>query len=163
VRERVGSKTVAGLLVKGLLKDHPAFSANPVGDWAELAGEQVARYSQPRTLKKKVLTIVAHDSVWKHHLEQFKEGLIELINRGRTEPLVEEIAIRVGDLPQAPPNMNPQSRKLDKLKSKRAAGRRKAKVPTRELTPEEQALIKSLPDPELRSLGKKLLRRMPLE
>ncbi len=145
------------------MQELPAFSANPVGGWAEIAGEQVARYSAPSSLKKKVLTIVAHDSVWKHHLEQCREGLIERINRGRKEAVVEEIVIRVGELPDALPNINPQSRKLEKLKAKRIPGLRKAKSSVRQLSPEEQELIKGLSDPDLRSLARKLLKRIPSE
>ena len=159
MKTRTGSRTTAGTLLKDILKEHPAFSANPLGDWGELVGEQVARYCLPKSLKDKKLTILAHDSVWKHHLEECRQNLVELINRGHPEPVVDEIVIRVGELPAAMPNLNPRSRELAGLKAKRAPARKKAKNPARKLTPEEEKLIKGLPDPELRSIGRKLLKR----
>ncbi len=158
-----GSNTKVGPLLKKFLEQHPAFEANPIGDWKELVGEQVARYTVPKSLKNKVLVILAHDSVWKHHLEQYKEVLTEKINSRRPAPIVEQIVIKVAEMPESAPVLNPAHKNLEKIKGKRSAVRRKAKAPARKLTPEEQALIKSLPDPDLREIGAKLLKRMPVE
>ena len=158
-----GSSVKVGSLLKNFLEQHPAFAANPIGDWKELVGEQVARCTSPRSLKNKVLVIVAHDSVWKHHLEQYKEILTEKINGSRPEPIVEQIVIKVAELPESAPILNPAHKNLEKIKGRRHAGRRKLKAPARKLTPEEQALIKSLPDPDLREIGAKLLKRIPVE
>jgi hypothetical protein len=152
-----------GPLLKQFLGQHAAFTANPIGDWTELVGEQVARYTLPRSLKNKVLIISAHDSVWKHHLEQLKEVLAEKINAKRSEPIVEEIVIRVAELPASAPPLNAAHASLDKLKGKRSGLRRRAKAPARKLSPEEQNLIKNLPDPELREIGTRLLKRVPVE
>jgi len=158
-----GSSVKVGSLLKNFLEQHPAFAANPIGDWKELVGEQVARCTSPRSLKNKVLVIVAHDSVWKHHLEQYKEILTEKINGSRPDPIVEQIVIKVAELPESAPILNPAHKNLEKIKSRRHAARRKLKAPARKLTPEEQALIKSLPDPDLREIGAKLLKRIPVE
>jgi len=161
--DRGGPSLKAGDLLKRFLQRHPAFSANPIGDWKELVGEQIARYTRPRSLKKKVLVIAAHDSVWKHHLEQLKEVLAEKINGKRPEPVVEEIVIRVAQIPEAVPLLNPAHKDLQKLKGKKPALRKKPKTPVRKLTPEEQSLLKGLSDPDLRELGAKLLKRLPLD
>ena len=126
-------------------------------------GEQVARYTLPKSLKNKVLVIAAHDSVWKHHLEQLKEVLAEKINGKRSDPIVEEIVIKVAELPATAPVLNPVHANLDKLKARRAGLRKKSKAPVRKLTPEEQKLIKSLPDADLREIGTRLLKRVPAE
>jgi hypothetical protein len=152
-----------GPLLKKFLEQHPAFEANPIGDWKELVGEQVARYTVPRSLKNKVLVILAHDSVWKHHVEQYKEVLADKINSRRPEPIVEQIVVKVAEMPESAPVLNPVHKNLEKIKGKRSAARRRAKAPARKLTPEEQALIKSLPDPDLREIGAKLLKRMPVD
>jgi len=152
-----------GSLVKQVLEKHPAFSANPLGDWEMLAGEQVARYSQPRSLKEKVLVIVVHDSVWKHHLELNKEELLHRINLGRPEPLVEKIAIKVGQIQVVPPVLNPGRKELDKVGRKRSSLVKKRRAPIRALTAEEQSLISSLPDRDLRKIGKRLLQRIPAD
>jgi hypothetical protein len=152
-----------GPLLKKFLEQHPAFEANPIGDWKDLVGEQVARCTTPRSLKNKVLVIVAHDSVWKHHLEQYKEILTEKINAGRSESIVEQIVIKVAEMPESAPVLNPAHKNLEKIKARRSAARRKLKAPARKLTPDEQSLIKSLPDPDLREIGAKLLKRIPAD
>lgn len=160
-RSNRGSGSKVGLLVKGFLEGHPAFAANPIGDWKDLVGEQVARHSSPGALKNKVLVIVAHDSVWKHHIEQYGELLAEKINAGRPEPIVDKIVIRVGEVHPFEPVLNPVHKSLEKIKAKRLVVRRKPKVSAAKLTAEEQMLIKNLSDPELRKIGEKLLRRIP--
>ena len=151
------------VVLRRFLKSHPSFQANPLGEWDELVGPQVARYSQPKSLKKKVLTISAYDSVWKHHLELNKEALLEKINRGRPEPVVEKIVIRVAEVPEELPVLNPNYKLLEKVKAKSLRPRKKPKLPTRKLTPEEKELLAGLDDPDLRALGKKLLQRLPVE
>jgi hypothetical protein len=161
--DTTGSSIKVGPLLKQFLGQNSAFAANPIGDWKELVGEQVARYTLPKSLKKKVLVIAAHDSVWKHHLEQLKEVLVEKINGKRSEPIVEEIVIRVAELPATPPVLNATHANLDKLKARRSGLRKRQKTPVRKLTPDEQKLIKSLPDPDLREIGTRLLKRIPSE
>ncbi len=160
-RSNRGGRIRVGQLLKGFLEKHPAFVANPIGDWKDLVGEQVARYSCPGSLKNKVLVVIAHDSVWRHHLEQCKEILVEKINAGRHEPIVDKAIIRVGEVHGADAVLNPAHKNLEKLKAKRLALRRKPKAPVVKLSPEEQLLLKNLPDPELRKLGEKLLKRIP--
>jgi hypothetical protein len=143
-----------------MLGEHPAFSANPLGDWAELAGEQVARYSQPVSLKKKILVIVAFDSVWKHSLEMEKDALREKINHGRPEPLVDKIVIKVGEVPEALPVLNPGSRELEKSGKKRYRPQKLTKTPLRKLTPEDKTLIRQL-HPDLKKVAERLLKKMP--
>ncbi|MDR3570427.1 MAG: DUF721 domain-containing protein [Syntrophobacteraceae bacterium] len=160
-RSNCGSDIKVGALLTGYLKGHPAFVANPIGDWKDFVGEQVARYSSPGSLKNKVLVVVTHDSVWKHHLEQYKELLVEKINAGRAEPIVDKIVIKVGEVLGTEPVLNPAHKNLEKIKAKRLIVRKKQKTPARKLSPEEQLLIKNLPDPELRKIGEKLLKRIP--
>lgn len=160
MKQKDSDTTDLSHLVRTILKEHPAFSANPLGDWADLAGEQVARYSQPISLKKKVLVIVAHDSVWKHSLEMEKEALMARINRGRPESLVKKIVIKVGEVPKALPVLNPGSRELEKSSSKRYRPKKLVKTPLRKLTPEDRELIRQLPS-ELRKVAERLLKRIP--
>jgi hypothetical protein len=160
-RSERGGGIKVGPLLKKFLELHPSFTANPIGEWKDLVGEQVARYTVPKSLKDKVLVILAHDSVWKHHLEQFKEVLKEKINGSRPNPIVDKIVVKVAEMPESAPVLNPAHKNLGKIKPKRIAVRKKPKSPTRKLTPEEQSLIKSLPDPDLREIGAKILKRIP--
>jgi hypothetical protein len=162
-RSKPGPAARLGPLLKECLAGQPAFSANPIGDWTYLVGEQVARYTYPKSLKKKVLVIAAYDPVWKHHLEQLKEVLAERINAGRPDTIVEEIVIRVGEIPESAPELNPAHKSLEKIRAARPTSRKRAKTPTRKLTPEEQKLVKNLPDPDLRELATRLLKRIPID
>jgi hypothetical protein len=151
-----------GDLVRVVLEKNPAFAANPLGDWRDVVGEQVAKHSRPTRLKDKVLTITAEDSVWKHHIELNREALMDRINRGREEPLVEKVNVRVGHVPEETPDINPQHKMLNKIKSKRLRSGR-AKRPLRELTREEKELLAGIRDKELKRISTRLLRRLPLE
>ncbi len=152
-----------GHLLRRLLKSHPAFASNPIGDWKDLAGEQTAQYSQPRSLKNKILMVVVHDSVWKHHLELLKGAILHKINSGKPQPLVTDIVFRVGEVPASMPILNPNHNQLNKIKMKNPHKIRQQKVPRRKLTPDEEALIASLPDSRLRKIGKRLLAKTSTE
>lgn len=152
-----------GSLMEAVLRRTPSFSANPLGDWGELVGDQVARYSQPVSLKKKVLVVVAYDSIWKHHLELNKEALQNKINKKRPESIVEKIVIRVGELPETLPVLNPNTIQLDKVRAIRARRVKKTKTSSRPLTPKEKELLRSIPDSALRAIGKRLLQRIPAD
>lgn len=158
-----GHLSQVGSLMEAVLRRTPSFSANPLGDWGDLVGDQVARHSQPVSLKKKVLVVVAYDSIWKHHLELNKEALQSMINGRRPEPIVEKIVVRVGELPETLPVLNPNSIQLDKVRAMRARRIRKTKTSTRPLTPEEKELLRSIPDASLRAIGKRLLQRIPAD
>lgn len=153
----------AAAAIKLFLAGHPAFTPNPLGDWNELVGPQVARYARPYSLKKKVLVIHAHDAVWKHHLDLNKDALLEKINHQRVEPLVEKIRILVGVIEENEPVLNPNYKLLDELKAKNVRAKKKKKPPVRRLTKEEKELLANLPDSDLQVIGKRLLQRLPLE
>ncbi len=154
--------SLVGPLVGLLIARHPSFATNPVGDWSELVGEQVARYCQPQSLKEKVLMVAAYDSVWKHHLELHRSVLMEKINLGRAEPLVEKIVVRVGELSETAPLLNPTRQDGEKTGAGKAPLRKRKKTPLRPLTTEEKELLKGLPDSDLRAMGTRLLKRIPL-
>jgi hypothetical protein len=154
---------MVGHLVTLLIDRHPSFSANPLGDWKELVGEQVARYCQPHSLNKKVLTVATYDSVWKHHLELLKETLVEKINRGRPDPLVEKIVIRVRELFEDPPPLTADYRSPRQSGAGKTREKKKRKVAARQLTDDEKAFLKSLQDPDLRVLGTRLLKKIALD
>lgn len=146
-----------GRAVRQAIEAHPAFAANPIGDWGDIVGEQVAHYSHPVKLKDKSLLVIAFDSVWKHHLELNKEVLLAKINEGRKHRLVEKITVRVGEIPESDAPLNPHHELMRKSKAKATRQRKPRKVVKRKLTPEEDALVRSIEDPELKALGAKLL------
>jgi len=158
--KRRGKLLRADVLLREVLDGHPSFAANPIGNWQDLVGEQVARYTQPKSLKKKVLVVSAYDSIWKHHLELNKDILAQAINRGRKEPLVEKIVVRVEEVPESMPVLNPSHRLLERIKPKRRPQKGSKKKAVRPLSPEEKALLAKISDPDLRTIGSRLLKRL---
>jgi len=154
---------MVGHLMGLLIERHPSFSSNPLGDWKELVGDQVARYCQPHSLKQKVLVVVVSDSVWKYHLELHKDALLEKINAEHGEPLVDKIVVRVGELPETAPQLNPARPSSDRSGLGKTRQKKKKKAASRPLTPDEKAMLKSLQDPDLRIIGAHLLRHIPVE
>lgn len=153
-----GSPTPLGTVVAGVIREHPVFAPSPIGDWADIVGEQGAAASRPVSLKDKTLLVVARDSVWKHHLEMNRALLLSRINGNREQPLVERLVIRVGELPEAPPELNPNRKLLNKkMPAKQPSSAKKRKAPRRKLTSEEKALLKQIKDPELRGISQRLL------
>ena len=148
-----------GPLVRRVLEKHPAFSANPLGDWDELVGEQIAHRCQPISLKNKVLRVVVEDSHWKHHLHMNQEALLAKINHGRRETIVEKLVLVVGEIPATMPVLNPHHTLLEKLPNKVSRGK-KRKSPLRDLTPAENELLQEIGDRELRRLCTRLLRHV---
>jgi hypothetical protein len=151
--------SVLGSLVRRVLEKHPAFSANPLGDWDELVGEQIAHRCQPMSLKNKVLRVVVEDSHWKHHLHMNQEALLAKINHGRRESIVERLVLVVGEVPATMPVLNPHHTLLDKIPNKASRGK-KRKAPLRVLTPAENELLQGIGDRELRRVCTRLLRRV---
>jgi hypothetical protein len=154
--------SVLGSLVRRVLEKHPAFSANPLGDWDELVGEQIAHRCQPMSLKNKVLRVVVEDSHWKHHLHMNQEALLVKINHGRRESIVEKLVLVVGEVPATMPVLNPHHTLLDKIPNKASRGK-KRKAPLRVLTPAENELLQGIGDRELRRVCTRLLRRVSEE
>lgn len=155
-----GQAVAVGGFIKDVLAQHPSFASKPLGDWKELVGESVARHCLPRSLKNGCLVIVARDSVWKHHLELNKEALMGRINALWGRRVIEEIRIRVGEIEEISEDLDANYRKLQKLTPKKV--RKKVRRPAlRKLTEAEKELIASLPDKELRAMGKKLLQLVP--
>ncbi len=146
-------------LVRRVLQQHPAFSANPLGDWEELLGEQIARHCQPKSLKNKVLRVIVEDSHWKHHLHMLQVPLLSKINEGRPETIVEKLVLEVGELATSEAALNPNRILLDKLAHKTQRNK-KRKAPLRRLSDDENELLRGISDRELRRLCTRLLRRV---
>jgi len=145
-------------VVQQVMRDHPAFAANPLGDWQDVVGADAARACQPVSLRKGVLVIVTDSPVWRHHLELHKAVLMDFINAPHSEPIVTKIVTRIGELPETAPVLNPEHQKLEKVRPRKTGPRKPKKAKPRPLTSQEKAFLKSIPDPELRAIGTRLLR-----
>jgi hypothetical protein len=147
-----------GSVVHHVMRDHPAFTASPLGDWQEVVGGDAAQACQPVSLKKGVLVIVTEAPVWMHHLEMHKTALMDFINAKHSEPLVRKIVFRIGALPETAPILNPDHRKIEKIRPRKQGPIKTRKTKPRPLTPEEKAFLKTISDPDLRAMGARLLK-----
>lgn len=68
--------------------------------WKDVAGPQVAQFTQAEHFKGGVLFVTVMNHVWLQHLGFFKETFIEKLNERLGEPLVEQIFFRYGPLLQ---------------------------------------------------------------
>ena len=161
--KRSGSVQSLGAVVQHVMKDHPAFAATPLGDWQDVVGAEAARACRPVSLRKGVLVIVTDAPVWRHHLELHKTVLMDFINARHSEPIVTKIVIRIGELPETAPVLNPEHQRLEKVRPRKLKPQKPKKVKPRPLTPSERAFLKSIPDPELRAIGTRLLRHTVLD
>ncbi len=66
--------------------------------WEDIAGPQVAQFTQAEHFKGGVLFVTVVNHVWLQHLGFFKETFIEKLNARLGEPLVEQIFFRCGPL-----------------------------------------------------------------
>lgn len=69
----------------------------------------------------------------------------------------------MGEVPESSPVLNPCRRELEKMKARAFRVGKKEKKPVRNLTPEEKELLKSISDPELKAVGRRLLKRLPID
>ncbi len=155
-----------GSLIESILTQNPLFSANPVGDWSEIVGQKVAKYSQPVKYKDGKLTVHVFDSVWKHHLELNKHELISRINALNNRQIIKDIYFRVGELKnEEEAIINPIARHYMKKKSSSSSPRkrRRRKILKYPLSEESRKFIKTLKDPELKAIAKRLLPLFPPE
>lgn len=147
-----------GSIIEKFLSERKIVPANPLGNWEDVVGSQVASRAKPVKFRKGVLTVHVYDSIWKHHLELHKEEILKKINdRSPSEPVV-KIVFKVGELPpesqeaELPRLSRKPSRKLQKTSKKR-----KTKPKKYPLSEEAQRFLKSCNDRELKKMAKKLL------
>jgi len=120
--------------------------------WQELVGSQIAKQSQPEFLKDDVLQVRVENPVWLNHLRFLGEELRQKINKKLYPQLIKEIRFRQGplELDQPPP----PSADEGALQSSRSPAK-----PLTPLSPEQQKLLDTVADSELRRDLEALLRK----
>ena len=120
--------------------------------WQELVGFQIAKHAQPEFIKDGVLQVRVENSVWLNHLLFLREELRQKLNRKLSPQEIKGIRFRQGPLDLEPPSP-----------SKTFEGVAKShQTPTKPPTPlsvEQQKLLETVPDSELRQSLKTLLRK----
>lgn len=65
--------------------------------WAAIVGEHVAAHTRPDSIRFKKLYVIADSSVWVQQLTFLKPSLVASINATAGNPIVTDIALRVGE------------------------------------------------------------------
>ena len=69
--------------------------------WVEIVGEQIAAHTRPQHIRFKKLVVHVRHSVWLQQLTFLKPELLHKINAAAGEPLVSEIILRIGEVPDS--------------------------------------------------------------
>jgi hypothetical protein len=148
-----------GSVIQRFLAEQNILPTGPLGDWESIVGSQVASRARPVKFKKGILTVHVYDSIWKHHLELYKDEILQKINAQRAglEP-VTKIIFKVGELPSFQDDTE-QSASVDQQTPKNSRRPKKKKIkPTKyDLSEEAQKFIKTCRDPELKKIARRLL------
>jgi len=138
------SKTIEKLLaargLAGRMKEYRVFSV-----WERAVGTVIARHAQPAAIRGKRLTVIVDSSAWMQQLSILRPELTDKLNRVLGEAVVEQIALRIGEVVPPGPVERPAAR------------------PAAALTPEERESIEqavnSITDPDVRESLRHLMEK----
>ena len=120
--------------------------------WQEVVGPKIARQAQPEFLKDGVLQVRVENSVWLGHLRFLAEELRQQLNKNLPCPEIKAIRFRQGPLDSLPPM--PASTCSRSNRSVQVA-----EQPPSPLSAEQQELLETIADRDLRQVLENLLRR----
>jgi predicted nucleic acid-binding Zn ribbon protein len=115
----------------------------PLLRWQEIVGSQFARQTQPEFFKDGVLQIRVENSVWLNHLRFLGEELRQKLNKELPSLEIKELRFRQGTLDKVqsgPPSTG----------SHAASDPKEDAGPRQSLSQEQQRLLDTISDPELR-------------
>lgn len=87
--ERVGD-LLSGFLSKAGLRE-AVIRADVVGEWDERVGEAIGKVTRAQGIRGTALIVEVRSSAWLMELNLMKDEILEKVNEGRTEGLVERI------------------------------------------------------------------------
>ena len=88
--------------LKGLEIDLPIKTYSIWGAWSEIVGESIARQTQPRSIRNRILFVDVSHSTWIQQLQFLKPNLLEKINRFLGETPIQDIRFKLGKI--SPPH-----------------------------------------------------------
>ena len=124
----------------------------PLLRWQEIVGSQLAKQTQPESLKDGVLQVRVENSVWLNHLRFLGEELRQKLNQELPSLEIKELRFRQGTLDKVqsgPPSTD----------SHAASSSQRDAEPRQPLSQEQQRLLDTISDPELRRDLETLLTR----
>jgi len=84
--------------LKNLEIDVPLKRYSIWGAWKEIVGDSIARQTQPRAIRNRILFIDVSHSTWIQQLQFLKPELLEKINDFLGEPLIQDIRFKLGKI-----------------------------------------------------------------
>lgn len=136
-----------GSILKQLFQDQKWESnieaSLPLLRWQEIVGSQLAKQTQPESLKDGVLQVRVENSVWLNHLRFLGEELRQKLNQELPSLEIKELRFRQGTLDKVqagPPSTG----------SHAASSSERDAAPRQPLSQEQQKLLDTISDPELR-------------
>jgi hypothetical protein len=93
--------------LKGLEMDVHLKAYSIWGSWKEIVGESMARQTQPRVIRNRILFMDVSHSTWMQQLQFLKPALLEKVNTFIGEPYLLDIRFRLGKIT---PAVSPPSR-----------------------------------------------------
>ncbi|GJL58255.1 MAG: hypothetical protein NPIRA03_11120 [Nitrospirales bacterium] len=101
--------------IQSLIQDFS--KGNPLGlklsevqlqqEWEHLVGTTMAKHSYPESIRFKKLHLVADNSIWLQQLMFLRPAILEAIHSMMPELGLTEVVLRIGSIPQAPPQPDP--------------------------------------------------------
>jgi predicted nucleic acid-binding Zn ribbon protein len=115
----------------------------PLLRWQEIVGSQLAKQTQPEYLKDGVLQVRVENSVWLNHLRFLGEELRQKLNQELPSLEIKELRFRQGTLDKVQSGPPPTG-------SHAASSSERDAEPRQPLSQEQQRLLDTISDPELR-------------
>jgi hypothetical protein len=150
---RTGSLASFGAILSGLAKrlglESRLLELRLQHEWREIIGEPVGSHTWPAQIRFKKLYLVVENSVWLHQLTFLKPSLLAKLNKAAGTEVVEEIVLRVGEIPSrttAPSDAPPAEWKSPEAEAARA---------------EAAGLVASIQDPGLRERFTSVISKYP--
>jgi hypothetical protein len=130
--------------LKNLEIDVPLKRYSIWGAWKEIVGDSIARQTQPRAIRNRILFIDVSHSTWIQQLQFLKPELLEKINDFLGEPLIQDIRFKLGKILTGAPSPS----KTDPWRKEDLGEERLKKI---------ERLIQKIEDGEVRKALKEVL------
>jgi len=99
-RKKLKEPIPLGRIIDGVLREFhlkPDTGLTRIWDrWEGIIGKTIAENARPAAFKGKILLVHVNSSPWIHQLQFLKTGIMNNINQGLGEHLVEEIKFKIG-------------------------------------------------------------------
>jgi len=68
------------------------------GFWEDVVGVRIARHSQPKRFRDRILWVIVDNSVWMQQLKFLEERIKEKLNQAIGSPMIAKIRFQIGEI-----------------------------------------------------------------